>query len=184
MKKLIFAVVICFALVTNVALAYEVTPNLDQGTKQLALSGSYDGNHPLDYQLTIQGGFGYFVIDNLEVAGVLGWQSNDVVDYLEAGALVEYNFNFGSAFVPFVGIGALYTTLEFNDNIYNDADSPDASAWLGRVYAGGKYFVDDNVAIGLSFNYDYATEAIYGDQDGGFDDYNWKMLLGVQFYFD
>lgn len=58
-----------------------------------------------------------------------------------------------------------------------------ADAWLARFGAGAKYFLTDNVAISLTGAYNYASADIYADQDGNLDDFNWKMLLGLNFYF-
>ena len=181
MKKLVIALAICFAL-TSVTWAQSV-PALDQGTKELKLYGSYDGNHPLDYSLILAGGFGYFVMDNLELSGILGWQSNDLADALELGLVADYHFNLGSPWVPFLELGVLYAAVEIDDDVYNVSSEPDEDAWLARFGAGVKYFVTDNVAISLTGIYDYASADIYATQGGSLKDYNWKALLGISFYF-
>ena len=181
MKKLIIALAICFAL-TPAVWAGSATPNVDQGTMQLGLYGSYDGNHPLDYQLVLDGAIGYFVIDNLEITSLLGWQSNELSDNLQAGLGTRYHFTFGSPWVPFVELAVLYAATELDDSVYNDFDSPDWDAWLLRAGAGIQYFFTDSVALSLKGVYDYATDDIYPDQDGNLDDYNWKALLGINVY--
>ncbi len=184
MKKLIFAIVLGIALVATVSWASDVTPNLDKGTKQLRLYGSYDGNTPLDYQFVLGGGFGYFFWDNFELGIVAGWQSNDLADDYELGVVGEYNFNFGSPWVPFIFAGALWTGVELDDSVYNEADEIDDDAWLGRFGGGIKYFFRDSVSLGMSVNYDIASKDIYPDEDGNVDDYNWTALLNLSFYFD
>ena len=116
---------------------------------QVGLYGSYDGNHPLDYQLVLDGALGYFVIDNLEITGLLGWQSNELSDNLQAGLGTRYHFTFGSPWVPFVELAVLYAATELDDSVYNDFDSPDWDAWLLRAGAGIQYFFTDSVALSL-----------------------------------
>jgi hypothetical protein len=183
MRRIIVAAVIVGLAFTGTAWA-EVTPNIDKGTKQLAIYGSYDNNHPLDYQLILGGAFGYFVTDGLLLSGVLGWQSNDLADSIEAGVVGEYNFNTNSPWVPFVKAGVLYKGVELDDEIYNVSDEADADAWLGRLGGGVKYFFRSDIAISLALNYDIASEDLYFDDDGNAENYNIKAVLGLNFYFD
>jgi hypothetical protein len=166
------------------AFAEGVVPNLDEGTKELRVAGSYDGDHPLDYQAVLDLGFGYFIMDNVEVGCLLGWQGNDVFDLYEVGAFAEYNFDLDSPIVPFVQVGALWVGAEVDDDIYNDSNSIDEDAWAGRFGAGVKYFIRDGVALALEGVYDIASEDVYADDDGDVDDYNWQALLGLRIYWD
>ena len=183
MKKIILAVVAFSFVVSGTAWA-KVTPNLDAGTKQLRIYGSWDNNHPLDYQLTLGGGFGFFIMDNLELGAVIGWESNDLSDTLEAGIVAEYNFTTGSPWVPFVKAGGLYAGVELDDDVYNVSGRADEDAFIGRLGGGVKYFFRDEIAIGLSVNYDLATEDLYPDDDGNMDNYNIQAVIGLEFYFD
>lgn len=110
--------------------------------------------------------------------------SNDLSDHVELGVVSTYNWDTGSAWVPFVKVGLLYAGIEIDDAIYDDDDEADASGVIGRLGGGIKYFFRDNVAMSLAVNYDKATEDIYFDSDGGRDDYNVKALVGLEFYFD
>ena len=161
-----------------------VTPNLDKGTKQANLYGSFDSNSALDYQLTLAGGFGYFFWDNIEIGAVVGWQSNDLSDHVELGLIGTYNFNLDSPWVPFIKAGVLYAGVEIDDDIYDADDEADANAVVGRLGLGIKYFFRDSVAMSVGVNYDKASENMYFDDDGGRDDYNVTALVGIEFYFD
>ncbi len=167
----------------SVAMAGAV-PNLNQGTKQLSINGTYDANHPLDYQLTLDGGFGYFFVDNLMLGVAAGWQSNNLSDKYELGMVGEYNINFGSPWVPYLGVGVLYVGAEVDDDLYNNSEDMDADAWLGRFSGGVKYFFRDDIALALSVNYDMASEDIYADDEGKMESYNWNAMMGLRFYFD
>lgn len=183
MKKIIFTAVAMGLVCTGSTFA-GVTPNLDQGTKQINIYGSYDNNSALDYQLTLAGGFGYFFWDNIEIAGVLGWESNDLADNFMIGAEATYNIDTGSAWVPFVKLGALYAAVEVDDDVYNDSQDADADSFVGRIGGGVKYFFREDVAMSLSLQYDLASEDMYVDDDGNLDDYNVTALIGIEFYFD
>lgn len=185
MKKIILAVAALGLVCTGSAFAGDkVTPNIDKGTKSATLYGSYDNNDALDYQLTLAGTYGYYFWDNVEIAGVLGWQSNDLADTVEIGLVGTYNFNTGSAWIPFIKAGVLYAGVEIDDDVYNDVDDADADAVIGRLGAGVKYFFRDDVALSLAVNYDIASEDLYFDDDGNLDDYNITALIGIEFYFD
>ena len=183
MKRIILATVISAMAITGTAWA-EVTPNINEGTKQLSLNGSYDANHALDYQLVLGGGFAYFVMDSWQIGGVVGWSSNDLADSLELGIVTEYDFNTGSAWVPFVKAGILYAGVELDDDVYNNSGQADGDTWIGRLGAGVKYFFRDDIAIALAVNYDKAGDDLYFDDEGDVDDYNIKAVLGLEFFFD
>ncbi len=184
-KQSILTAIIGLSFTTVAVAANNPTiPNLDKGTKSLQLAGSYDANHALDYELTIDAGFGYFFWDNIEIAVVGGWQSNDLIDTYELGAMAEYNLNFESPWVPYFHVGVLWAGAEVDDDIYNDTDDMDADAWIGRFGGGLKYFFRDSIAVSLGINYDLASDDLYVDDDGDFDDYNWTAMLGLRFYFD
>lgn len=183
MKKILAAVAAIGLIWTGSAFA-EVTPNIDKGTKSATLYGSYDNNAALDYDLTLAATYGYFFWDGLEIAGILGWQSNDLADTYEIGALGTYNFDTGSAWIPFLKVGILYSAVEIDDDIYNNSDDADADAVLGRFGAGVKYFVRDDVALSLGLDYDIASEDMYFDDDGELDNYNVTVKIGLDFYWD
>ena len=154
MKKLIIALAICFAL-TSVTWAQSV-PALDQGTKELKLYGSYDGNHPLDYSLVLAGGFGYFVMDNLELTGVLGWQSNDLSDALELGRFLADN---PDAFITLSG---------FTDSIGSQEDNLALS--MVRAASVGLYLEEKFAISGdriVLFGYGEAGPLAYNTTEEG-----------------
>ncbi len=185
MKKIILASALGLTLAaTGIASANDVVPNLNKGTKSLDINGSYDNNTALDYQLNLGAGFGYFFVDNLEVAAVLGWQSNSLSDTFELGGVVEYNIPTGTAWVPFVQAGVLWAGTELDDDKFNNAGEIDSDAWLGRLGGGIKYFFRNDISLALSVKYDLASEYIYSDDEGNLDDYNLTVGLGLRFYFD
>ncbi len=184
MRKILFVSIVGVFLASVAWASDEVVPNLNKGTKSLDINGFYDANSALDYQFNLGAGFGYFFIDNFQVAAVTGWQSNSLSDTFELGAVAEYNIPTSTPWVPFVMLGALWTGTEIDDDFYNGSDEIDSDAFLGRLGGGVKYFFRDDIALSLGLNYDIASEDIYADDDGNLDDYNWTLLMGLRFYFD
>lgn len=184
MRQSILTAIIGLSFTTVAIAANNVVPNLNTGTKSLRVNGSYDFNHALDYELTLEAGYGYFFWDNIELSIVGGVQSNKLIDSYQLGAVGEYNLNFGSAWVPFFQVGALWAAAEIDDDIYNSPGELDEDAFIARFGGGVKYFFRDDIALSLSLNYDWASEDLYMDDKGSVDDYNWTALLGIRFYFD
>ena len=58
--------------------------------------------------------------DGVEWAVEMAVENNDLMTLFEVGAVVEYNFATGRAWVPFVGLGAFYVGAEADDDYYND----------------------------------------------------------------
>jgi hypothetical protein len=162
-----------------------ITPNIDAGTKEIRINGSYDGDTPLDYELSLGGAYGLFICDGLEVALEMAVHDNDLMTLIEVGGVVEYNFATGSAWVPFVGLGAFYIGAEANDDYYNDPDSGlDADTAVAKAAAGVKYFIRSDVAISLRADYSVAADDLYVNEDGEQEDTNFKTVLGIRFYWD
>ena len=179
MNKIIIMIATVVAMVGSVSA--QIVPNLDEGTKALDLSGSLDTDHPLDYQWTLQGGYGVFLSDGFLVGILAGVQDNDLITTYEIGARTEYNFVGDSQWVPYVGAAVLWAAAEVDGD--GDSDS-DLDGVLGRVTVGVKYFLSNDVAIALDGAYDMASEDIFTNQDGESEDSNFQILLGMRFYFD
>ncbi len=167
------------AVLTGAAFAQNnVTPNLNQGTKTIEGSGSIDGDTPVGTDYNIQLSYGYFFFDNLELGGILGYRDNDDFSTYEIGARAEYNFPTETPLVPFVGAAVLWAGADADDS------DKDEDTVVGRLSAGVKYFIDDNVALSFAAVYDMAGDDLYIDEDGDADDTNFKGVFGIQFYFD
>ena len=183
MKTVILTTVIGFA-VAAAAFAADVTPNIDEGTKELRLNGALDTDTPLDYEYTIGGAFGLFVMDGLEV-GIGGHaRGNDLATHFELGGFVEYCFDTDSAMVPFIFAGGYYAGVELDDDYYNKSDETDFDTAVGKAGAGIAYFLRDAVAVELRGIYSFAADDLYVDQDGNREDTNLTTALGIRFYWD
>jgi opacity protein-like surface antigen len=166
-------------MLTNLAYAENkdsggVTPNLDQGTTVLDGSGYLN---LMGDDLHIQLAYGRLVVDNLEVALVAGLRDSEFYMSTELGVRAEYNFVFGSPFVPFLSASAVWASVE------SDASNIDADAAVFSVGAGAKYFLQNNVALALSGNYLMATDDIFVDNDDGkAQDDEFRILFSIRFY--
>ena len=180
MKRVAMVVAMAMAVVGSV-FAQEIVPNIDEGTKELRISGSYDADTPLDHELSVGGGFGYFFRDGLEVALEMALQDNDLLTLIEVGAFVEYNFETGSAWVPFIGLGGFYIHADADGDFSDDSD---ADTGVGKAGAGVKYFIRDDIAISLRADYSFAADDVYIDDDGDLDDTNFKTVLALRVYWD
>jgi len=177
-KWLVLAVA---AMLTSAAFAAEdagVTPNLDKGTKVLEGAGSIDGDTPLGTDVQLQLGYGYFIADGIEVAGIGGFSDNDEFTTYNVGARIEYNLVLDSEVVPFVGAGVLWVGSEVDET-----DESNDTA-VGRFSAGLKWFIRNDVALTFSAVYDIAADDIFVDEDGELQDDNFSGLFGIRYYFD
>ena len=177
-KWFVFAVA---AMVAGSAFAAEkepggVTPDLDKGTKALEGAGFIN---VMGDEVQIQLAYGQFVSDGLEVALVAGLRDNDSYMSTELGLRGEYNLVFGSALVPFLSAGVVWADVE------SDASDLDTDAAVFSLGGGLKYFIRDNVALGVNGSYLFATDDIFVDsEDGKVNDDEFRILFSVRFYFD
>ena len=153
-----------------------VTPNLDKGTKVLEGAGSI--NLMAD-EVQLQFAYGQFVADGIEVALVAGLRDNDFYMSTELGVRAEYNLILDSAFVPFLGAGAVWADAEADDS------DIDTDAAVFSVGGGVKYFMRDDVALAVNGSYLVATDDLFVDaEDGEVEDDDIRILFSVRCYFD
>lgn len=81
-------------------------PSLKEGTKELRLSGHYDLDAFDNYDWELQGGYGVFVIDNLELGAAADLSATDHTKLYGLSAFAEYNLDLGSPLVPYGRISA------------------------------------------------------------------------------
>ena len=146
------------------------------GTKELRLNGGVDFDGPGGTDMALKLGYGYFMADYMEVGGLLGFTDNDYISTLSAGGFLEYNFETESAFIPYVG-----SQIELMQADIEGGDS-EIALTLG-LYAGGKYFVNNNLAINGRFIFLAATEDAYLDDKLKGSSTDTQFELGLNFYF-
>ena len=163
---------------------------LSAGTRQLTVSGRLDRTEKLNFSLT--GNAGYFLRDRLEV-GVLGGlemlHGNDVTTFA-TGGFSEYNFLLrdNESIVPFIGGSLSLKYASYNiagnvdPNLPGDVDKSDFVIELGG-YAGARYFITENFAIGSAVRIFVATGDIYLGDNAEFESLDMDVILDTSFYF-
>lgn len=154
-------------------------PMIKQDTHELSLAGNLNRD-----TLALGIGYGYFIMDGLEVgAGVVG-SYNDFGDKSDAKTFggdlfAQYNFDLESKFVPFVGVaaGVRYTKLDISGY-----DSDSETGVFGEGQLGVKYFIVDNLAITLFAFYDISDKEVYTNKDKMEKD-DFGLRLGMNTYF-
>ncbi len=153
-----------------------VVPNLDKGTKVLEGAGVVN---VMGDDIQLQLAYGQFVADGFELALVAGLRDSDVYMSTELGLRAEYNFVFDSAFVPFLGAGAVWADAEADDS------GIDTDAAVFSAGAGVKYFIRDDVALAVDGSYLVATDDVFVDsEDNEAQDDEFRILFSVRYYFD
>lgn len=144
------------------------------GTQELRLAGGIDFDSAVGDQIELDVGYGFFFVDYLETALQITWQDNDVTSIWGIGGFVDYNYDFGTAMVPYVGGGLSFLNY--------DSGAESGSTLAARLELGVKAFVTDYMAVSTAFQYDIAGDDIYAEDDG-VDNMDMRLLLGMRYFF-
>jgi hypothetical protein len=186
MNKKIVALVAVIALVLVVAGTAGAA--VKQGDKEVTFSGAYatlqtnsDNTDIGNLTATmLQGSFGYFVSDEIELSakGTGAWLKIGDADtnLYGIGADVKYHFQPGSSTVPYVGGQWVYLHGKVSGDIIDISDSVSGSMY-GPI-AGVKFFVTDSTILFVEYQYDLFT----GDVKDGIKNAN-VVYAGLAFKF-
>lgn len=171
MKKI--AIVAIFSLAASIGSFAQM---LSKGTMELDIEGNYDLKGAAGTQIWTALGFGYFVMDNLEleVAGAFIYDDYEIGYHPAIGA--QYNINLGCKLVPFIGVNLGWGIWD-----YKDVEDTDGFVYGGE--AGLKYFITDNLALSAAIDYDLSTGKIWMEKDAKMVDTNWGVHWGLRYYF-
>lgn len=158
---------------------------LDQGTKELGLSGMLEWPDFDEIDFDIDVTYGYFVRDGWEVGGrVLGADVSGV-ERFDISVFTEYNFNRQSNMVPFIGASVGVAEVSFPDSGL-DVDSTlgfdDEEATVFGIQGGIKWFLRPYMAISTSIAFNVSTDDIYAADDELKDNLT-RFRLGLRYYF-
>lgn len=173
MKKLVFIII---AVVAFWAVNGYGAPKLSQGTMEFDVEGSFDDKGAAGSQLWVGLGFGYFVIDNLELAIAGAYINNDYQTGYHPAIGVQYNFNLGGKLVPFIG-------ANLGLGIWHNKDTENQNGFVYGIEAGLKYFLADNVALSFAVDADWSNEDLWAEKDGKMSDNDLSCHLGLRYYF-
>lgn len=150
---------------------------MEEGTKELALSGSLDFDTAFDTEVRFGAGLGFFVADGVEIGPQVSVFYNDLITLVSLGAFIEYNLQTEGALVPFIGGAAAWGQGDLEDG-------GDSDAVVGSLRAGAKYFMSEDWAIALTGIFDVASEDIYAEDDEEeLSDTDYRIELGIRTFF-
>ncbi|GAL14507.1 hypothetical protein JCM19233_5519 [Vibrio astriarenae] len=148
---------------------------LTAGTQEFGLQGDVNFDYADDFLVNLQGSYGYFIVDNFLLGGDASLSVSDNVQTYKVGVFGEYNFDFGSKFVPYVGAGAQFLYSKYFSN--SDTSMNMKSA------IGVKYFIAENIAVTTEVNYNIANDDLYVGANGNAKNTNTNVMIGTRYYF-
>lgn len=161
-------------------------PMLQQGTKELALSGTIEIPEIDELDFDIDASYGYFIRNGWEI-GVRALGSDlGGIERFNFGGFTEYNFNRRTNMVPFIGASVGIATVSFDGLSNIDTTSTlapnDENSTVFGIQAGVKWFVRPYMAISTSIGFDVSTDDIYLADDS-LEDNLTRFRLGLRYYF-
>ena len=159
----------------------QTSPFLHQGIKELGLSGNLDFQQESRVVLNLNGRFGYFPRNYLEVGGFAEVQSNfNEFSRYGLGGFAELHVPdlaiLQGRAVPYAGADL---GLEFVDTSLGE----DNAALIFRPRVGVKWFIRDYFAVDTNLFVAVATDDIFPNRKNHLDPYDVGLQLGVRIYF-
>ena len=187
MRNFTFAIALLVSLFTAPLFAQEaVTPLLNQGTRELALSGTFEFPEfeELDFDLDVS--YGYFFKDGWEVGLRALGSDLSGIERFDFSVFTEYNFNRQSNIVPFLGASVGVATVSFDG--FSDFESTstlapnDEDSTVFSFQGGIKWFIRPYMAISSSIAFNVSTDDIYL-ADNALQDNLTRFRFGLRYYF-
>lgn len=149
---------------------------LPEGTDELGLSGVVDFQTIGETLLDLNVSYGYYFVDDVQ-AGVLGsFRTDENYTAWALGLTMEYNFDLGTEFVPFVGGAVKYMQV---DSEY--ADDGNGGVVLG-VAGGAKFFLTEYLALTGGLTLEVATAEVFPSGDD-LDIWHARLDAGLRVFF-
>lgn len=187
MGKLVPAIAATLLLTTTAAFAQDYPTShktsknddlfLSAGTQDVGISGLVDFYTAESTSINLRGRYGYYFIDDLEVAGMLNWRSSSKQKLASVGGLVEYVFELDTVILPFVGAGI---SAAYFDTKTDEKKSGGAGILTGE--AGGMTFLAENVALSGAFIVDLASQKVYVRHDST-TRVDLRIEFGLRYFF-
>ncbi|MDO9521163.1 MAG: hypothetical protein Q7L19_13205 [Pseudohongiella sp.] len=172
-----------FAIAPAVVAQERVIPMLNQGTKELALSGTVEFQKIDEIDFDIDAAYGYFVRDGWEIGvRVLGADYGGI-ERFDISAFTEYNFNRQSNIVPYIGTSVGVATFKYDGRFDSSTTlGDDGEATVFEVQAGIKWFLRPYMAISTSIGFNVSSDDIYAAEDDLRDNLT-RFRIGLRYYF-
>lgn len=186
MKKLSMLVIaLASATVTPVIFAQDATrPMLDQGAKELALSGTLEFPEWGELDFDIDASYGYFFRDGWEVGiRALGADVGGI-ERFDVSGFTEYNFNRNTNMVPFIGASVGIANFSYDEGSFDASTNLDAdgTATVFEIQAGVKWFIRPYMAISTAIGFNVSSDDIYA-ADNNLEDSLTRIRIGLRYYF-
>ncbi len=153
-----------------------------EGTVEILTQGSYQFRSEDGPALDLKLGAGIFVFDSFKVGAFGSVADSDNVRQYGVGLNAEYMFDTGTVLIPFVGVSLGWSESRFTFARNGASQREKSDGLLVGLEAGGKYFIAENIAIALSYLFEWANDDIFSDGDQ-VEDTNHSIQLGMRFYF-
>lgn len=159
---------------------------LSEGTQEIFGSFSLDPDNAAgNTEWMVDIGYGYFVMDNVEVGGLFGFEDSDLITQdlmiLRIGAFGEYNWPIeGTMWVPAIGLAVSYADIEIENP--TEAANPEESALEVTLRPAIKYFISEAIAIDTGVDFRWASEDVYVN-DRELDDTDWGISARIRAHF-
>jgi hypothetical protein len=186
-------------IVTGLLIAVSVSAQaitLSPGMKELAVEGIFDSRTSDGDYVDLTLFYGEYTEENLEIGLQAAIKSSEHVDQWRAGIRVELNNTEYQVF-PFFAITLEYASFEVDgedvewvtnaDGVLvpegEEITGRDDDAFVAGGHVGLKYFLAENIAITGAFVYEWASEDIYEDEDGGLSETDASVRFGMRYFF-
>ncbi len=152
---------------------------VEEGMLELGLLGSLDSDtSDGGTRCDLDASLGYFLLDNVQVGGLLKLEYDDLGTGWGFGPYGELNFDTYNAFMPYL---ALRVSLNLGNRFEHDHLLIDSAVGL-------KYFLTGSLAASTEVFYDLASDDVYAvkiKEDGRTSgrNHNVGLRLGLRYYF-
>lgn len=173
------------AMAASATLAQEserTTPMLDDGTQELSVGGTIDLPESDEIDYDIEGSYGYFIRDGLEIGVEINAADFDGADRIELSGFTEYNFMRDQNLVPYVGGGLGLVSADFDETIEVDTTLDDGDGAIFNIEGGVKFFLRPYMAISTSIDFSVSTDDVF-ETDEAIEDNLTSFRIAMRYYF-
>ncbi len=148
------------------------------GTREVKIGGLIDFRSIEGTLMAFEGAYGIYLWPYTEVLAGLQWRDSDLYSAWIARLAIEYNWDFGTLWVPYAGAGPGYGSA----SIRQDRKRDSRNVFLVHVLGGIKYFLSDEVALSGSLRLERAADKFFPKKRGATrTDARFDLALRVHF---